>query len=68
MNTNMSTTDRMLRIAAGIALVILFYTGILAGTPGIIGLVVAVVFLGTALLGNCPLYSLIGVCTYSGED
>lgn len=63
MQINMSKPDRILRIAAAVAFVILFYTGTIPGTLGLIGLVVATIFLGTAIFGNCPLYTLLGVST-----
>ena len=63
METNMSNLDRMLRIFAAFAFVILYYTGTVIGTLGIIGLALATVFLGTAIFGNCPLYTLLGIRT-----
>ena len=65
MQTNMSNLDRTLRIIAAFVLVILFYTNTVTDTLGLIGLALAVIFLGTAIMGNCPLYSLLGVSTCS---
>ena len=63
MNTNVGSTDKMIRIVAGIvAAVVAFLVG--AGSVlGIVLLVVAAVMLVTAFTGFCPLYRLIGVNT-----
>ena len=58
MQSNVGTLDRALRIVAGIALIALAALGIV-GPWGWIG----VVPLGTALLGWCPAYSLLGIKT-----
>ena len=59
----MSNLDRMLRIFAAFVFITLYYTDTVTGTPGIIGLALATIFLGTAILGSCPLYSLLGIRT-----
>lgn len=55
---NEGTIDRVLRVVAGAALVSLVFVG--PETPwGWIGLVPLV----TGLIGNCPVYSLLGIST-----
>ena len=55
---NMGTVDRALRIVLGIVLLALVFVG--PQTPwGWIGVIPLV----TALIGNCPLYSIIGIRT-----
>ena len=55
---NEGTIDRVLRVIAGAALVSLVFVG--PETPwGWIGLVPLV----TGLVGNCPVYSLLGIST-----
>jgi hypothetical protein len=58
MKTNVGTIDRIARIAIGLVLIALAITGTI-GVWGWIG----VVPLATAALGNCPLYSVLGVST-----
>ena len=64
MMTNMGTIDRggRLVIAAVLAYLALG-TGALSGVLFWIALAVAVVFTLTALVGNCPLYRIVGLKT-----
>jgi uncharacterized membrane protein YuzA (DUF378 family) len=58
----MGTIDRVVRAALGIALV---FGALAAGAPiarAILG-VAAVIMLGTAFVGFCPLYRLFGLST-----
>lgn len=58
MKSNVGGLDRILRIVAGLALIALTLTG-QVGLWGWVGLVP----LGTALLGFCPAYTLLGINT-----
>ena len=58
MKTNVGGIDRILRIVVGLVLIALT----LMGTIGVWGWI-GVVPLLTALIGNCPLYSILGVST-----
>lgn len=58
MSVNMGSADRIIRALIGIVLLALVFVG--PQTPwGWIG----VIPLATALIGNCPAYSLLGVKT-----
>ena len=60
MNRNVGTLDRVLRVVVGLGLLAIVFVG--PQSPwGLIGLVP----LGTALVGFCPLYRLLGICTDS---
>ncbi len=65
MTTNMGKIDRGLRLV--IAAVLLFLalgtTALGTGVLFWLALIVAVVFTVTALMGNCPLYSVVGIKT-----
>lgn len=58
MKTNVGFVDRIARVVVGLVLIVLT----LAGTIGAWGWI-GVVPLLTAALGNCPLYSVLGVST-----
>ncbi len=58
MSRNLGNLDRFLRIAIGLVLIALVFFG--PQSPwGWVGLVP----LGTALVGFCPAYRLLGICT-----
>ena len=64
MTKNMGQTDRIIRAIVGVVLLIAAFTavsGALAWIAGIIG----VVMLGTAAMGFCPPYAILGIKTCS---
>jgi hypothetical protein len=63
MKTNVGTIDKVIRIALAIVFAVLYFTGTVTGTLGIILLVLGGVFLLTSLMGTCPLYSMVGIST-----
>ena len=63
MKTNMSSTDRVIRVIVAVAFAILYFTGTVTGTIGITLLVLGGVFLLTSVINWCPLYALVGFST-----
>ncbi len=63
MKKNMGSADRIIRLVLAAIAVFLYYNGTLAGTLGIVALVVASVFALTSLVGFCPLYRIVGLST-----
>ncbi|MEO1745613.1 MAG: DUF2892 domain-containing protein [Pseudomonadota bacterium] len=63
MMQNVGTIDRAIRALAGLGLVGLFLIGTVTGTLGWLALLVGVVLLGTAAMGWCPPYALLGIRT-----
>jgi len=63
MQKNVGSIDRSIRGLVGIALLAVYFLGVVQGTLGIVALVVGIVMLGTALIGWCPPYSLLGINT-----
>jgi len=60
MTRNIGTVDRVLRFAVGVVLLGLY--GALE-PPGRYVALLGLIPLGTALTGNCPLYSTLGIST-----
>lgn len=61
--TNEGTIDRALRVLVGLALIAIVFVG--PQTPwGWVGLVPLL----TGLVGNCPVYSLLGIRTCKLKD
>jgi len=63
MKKNMGSPDRIIRILAAIVFAVLYFTGTVTGTWGIVLLVLGVVFVLTSFVGFCPLYVLVGMNT-----
>ena len=63
MKKNMGNADRTIRTIAAIAFAILYFTGTVTGTWGIVLLVLGGIFLLTSLVSFCPLYAMIGMDT-----
>jgi hypothetical protein len=63
MKKNMGTMDRVIRSIVAIAIAILYFTGVLSGTLGIVLGIVAIIFLATSFVSFCPLYATFGWST-----
>ena len=60
MKKNIGGADRIIRILAAIAIVVLYSINLIHGTLGAVLLVVAGVLLLTAFVRFCPLYAIFG--------
>ncbi|RMD69307.1 MAG: DUF2892 domain-containing protein [Bacteroidetes bacterium] len=67
MKKNMGQVDRILRIVIAVLIGALWYMDKIEGTLATVLLVIGAVFLVTALVGTCPLYSALGISTSKGE-
>ncbi len=56
MKKNMSSLDRIIRVAIAALFAYLYFGGIVTGTQGIVLVVLGAVFLLTSFIGFCPLY------------
>ena len=63
MKKNMGNTDRIVRFIIAAVIGVLYYTGTVSGTLGIVLLVLAGVFLLTSFISFCPLYAPFGLST-----
>ena len=63
MKKNMGTADKAVRVIIAAVIAVLYFTGTLTGTLGIVLLVLAGVFLLTSLVSFCPLYAPFGLNT-----
>ncbi len=68
MKKNVGTIERIIRALIGIAALAAYFLGMATGTVGIVALVVGVVLLGTAAIGWCPPYALLGISTAKSSD
>lgn len=63
MKKNMGSADRIIRVIIAAIIGVLYFTGIISGTVGIVLLVLAGVFVLTSLISFCPLYAPFGIST-----
>ncbi|WP_046745524.1 YgaP family membrane protein [Kordia zhangzhouensis] len=63
MTKNMGSADRIIRVIIAAIVGILYFTGTIPGTLGIVLLVLAGVFVLTSVISFCPLYAPFGIKT-----
>lgn len=63
MKKNMGNEDRIIRVVAAIAIIALYFGGLISGTVATILLVVAAAFIATSFVSFCPLYLPFGLNT-----
>ncbi len=63
MKKNMGTADRIIRLLIAAIIALLYYSGIVTGTLGIVLLILALVFVATSFISFCPLYAMFGIST-----
>jgi len=63
MTKNMGSVDKIIRLIVAALFVVLYFTGTVTGTVGIILLIIASVFILTSLISSCPLYLPFGLKT-----
>ena len=68
MKKNMGSADRIIRAIIAIIVGVLYFTGTVSGTFGIVLLVLAGVFVLTSLISFCPLYAPFGIRTCPLKD
>jgi hypothetical protein len=68
MKKNMGSADKMIRVIIAAIVAILYFTGTITGTLGIVLLVLGGIFLATSLISFCPLYTIFGLSTCKVEQ
>ena len=68
MKKNMGTTDKAIRIIAAIIFAVLYFTGTVTGTFGIVLLAFGAIFLLTSFVSFCPLYAPFGIKTCQTKE
>lgn len=64
----MGMADKAVRLVIAAVIAILFFMDIIAGTLGIVLLVLAAIFFLTSLVSVCPLYMPFGISTCKKKD
>lgn len=63
----MSSTDRIVRTVIAALFAYLYFGGVVGGALGVVLIVIAAIFLFTAIFGFCPLYALFKMSTLKGK-
>jgi Protein of unknown function (DUF2892) len=63
MKKNMGSADRVIRVLLAAVFAVLYFTGIVTGTVGLVLVALSAVFVLTSLVSFCPLYSIVGLNT-----
>lgn len=63
MKSNVSNLDRVIRVVLALIFGYLYFSGTVAGTLGMVLLVLGVAFLVTAAISFCPLYAIFKIST-----
>lgn len=64
----MGSADRIIRVIMAAIVGVLYFTGTISGTLGIVFLALAGVFVLTSLISFCPLYAPFGIKTCAIKD
>ncbi|WP_297793923.1 DUF2892 domain-containing protein [uncultured Eudoraea sp.] len=67
MKKNMGSADRTIRFIIAAIFFVLYFTGTVTGTLGIVLLALAGIFVLTSLVSFCPLYAPFGLSTCSSK-
>ncbi|MER3376090.1 MAG: DUF2892 domain-containing protein [Allomuricauda sp.] len=59
----MGGMDRVVRLLIALAVIALYYFGVISGILATIALILAAIFAITSLVSFCPLYTLFGINT-----
>jgi hypothetical protein len=68
MKKNMGSADRLIRIIIAAIIGVLYFTGTISGTLGLVLIVLAGVFVLTSIISFCPLYAPFGIRTCSLKE
>lgn len=68
MKKNMGNWDRLIRVIVAAVIAVLYFTGTLTGTLGIVLLVLAGIFVATSIVSFCPLYAPFGLSTCATKE
>ena len=59
----MNSADRIARFLIATGIIVLYFTNVITGVLAVVLLFLSAVFMLTAFIGGCPLYSLFGIST-----
>lgn len=63
MKKNVGNADRIIRVILAAVFAVLYFTGILPGTVGLVLVALGGIFVLTSLISFCPIYAIVGLNT-----
>ncbi len=63
MTKNLGNIDRTVRALLAVVLAVLYFTGVISGTMGLVLVILGGIFLATSLISWCPIYAVLGIKT-----
>jgi hypothetical protein len=63
MTKNLGNIDRIARAILAVVLAVLYFTGVISGTMGLVLVILGGIFLATSLISWCPIYAALGIRT-----
>ena len=67
MKQNMGAIDRILRLIVAVILAVMYNQAVITGPTGIVLFVFAFILALTAIVGSCPIYTLLGINSCSAK-
>ncbi len=67
MKKNIGNTDRIIRLLLAVVFGVLYFTSTVTGVAGIVLLVLGAVFVLTSFVSFCPLYTLVGLNSFTAK-
>jgi DUF2892 family protein len=68
MKSNISTTDRIIRLLLAALVAVLYFTHQIEGTVAILLNIAGVIVAATAVFNFCPIYHLLGISTLKNQN
>jgi drug/metabolite transporter superfamily protein YnfA len=63
MKKNVGNVDRIIRVILAAVFAVLYFTGIVPGTVGLVLVALGGIFVLTSLISFCPIYAIVGLNT-----
>jgi hypothetical protein len=63
MTKNVGNADRIVRVLLAITFAVLYFSGTITGTLGLVLVVLGGIFVATSLISWCPIYAVLGIKT-----
>lgn len=67
MKKNLGNADRIIRVILAAVFAVLYFTGVVPGTVGLVLVALGGIFVLTSLISFCPIYAIVGLNTCTAK-